>query len=45
MLFGPGGRPVTLTAGQTFVQVLQTGSPVTIVPGEEPARLPAGAPY
>jgi hypothetical protein len=45
MLFGPGGRPVTLTAGQTFVQVLQTGSPVTIVPGEEPARLPAGAAY
>jgi hypothetical protein len=37
LLFGPDGRPVRLTAGQTFVQVLQTGSTVTIVPGEEPA--------
>jgi hypothetical protein len=36
------GHPVTLTAGQTFIQVLQTGSKVTIVPGKEPARLPAG---
>jgi hypothetical protein len=37
------GTQVTLTVGQTFVQVLQTGSPVTIEPGEEvpvPTRIP-----
>jgi hypothetical protein len=37
------GKQVTLTVGQTFVQVLQTGSPVTIEPGEEvpvPTRIP-----
>jgi hypothetical protein len=31
------GNEVTLTVGQTFVQVLPTGSPVTIVPGTPPA--------
>jgi DUF3048 family protein len=30
------GKPVTLTVGQTFVQVLQTGSKVRFQKGEEP---------
>lgn len=37
--FGPGGTPVTLTAGQTFVQVLPVGSAVTIVRGTPPSAL------
>jgi hypothetical protein len=41
--FNAAGRPVTLTAGQTFVQVLQAGSTVTIVPGSEPAPPPPRA--
>jgi Protein of unknown function (DUF3048) N-terminal domain/Protein of unknown function (DUF3048) C-terminal domain len=34
--FDARGKQVTLTVGQTFVQVLQTGSKVTIVPGGPP---------
>jgi hypothetical protein len=34
--FDENGDPVTLTIGQTFVQVLQTGSKVTITPGDPP---------
>lgn len=34
--FDASGRPVTLTAGQTFVQVLPLGTEVTIVPGRVP---------
>jgi hypothetical protein len=30
------GRPVTLVPGQTFIQVVQTGSKVTIVAGTDP---------
>ena len=28
-LFGPDGKPITLTAGQTFVQVIDTDSTYT----------------
>jgi hypothetical protein len=34
--FDADGKPVTLTVGQTFVQVLQTGSKVTVTPGDPP---------
>jgi hypothetical protein len=33
LFFDESGDPVTLTVGQTFVQVLRTGSEVTITPG------------
>jgi hypothetical protein len=33
LLFGPGGKPITLTAGQTFIQVMQRSDLVTIKPG------------
>lgn len=36
-LFDADGDEVTLTVGQTFVQVLPTGSAVSIVPGSEPS--------
>ena len=36
LFFGPGGKPVTLTAGQTFVNVLQIGSAVKITAGTPP---------
>jgi Protein of unknown function (DUF3048) N-terminal domain/Protein of unknown function (DUF3048) C-terminal domain len=39
--FDRDGKQVHLTVGQTFVQVLPTGSKVTIRPGEEPS--PSGA--
>jgi hypothetical protein len=35
--YGPGGREVTLTAGQTFVQVMPVGSRVSIVAGRPAA--------
>jgi hypothetical protein len=38
--FTSDGEPVTLTIGQTFIQVLETGTKVTIVPGREPRRSP-----
>ena len=31
--FDDAGRPVVLTVGQTFINVLETGSPVTVVAG------------
>lgn len=37
--FDTNGRPVALNPGQTFVQVLETGSTVTIVPGVSPPPL------
>jgi hypothetical protein len=40
--FGPDGTPVTLTRGQTFVQVMETGTRVTVKDGVVPA--PAGSP-
>jgi len=36
LFYDAGGKPVTLTVGQTFVQVLQTGSKVTITAGDPP---------
>src|SRR4029078_4277314 len=45
--FDANGKQVTLTVGQTFVQVLQTGSKVTLTPGDPPPPpdppLPASA--
>jgi hypothetical protein len=43
-LFGPNGQPVTLTAGQTFVQVVPTGTKVSIKDGKVPPPLPAPRP-
>jgi hypothetical protein len=37
LLFDAKGRPVTLTTGQTFVQVIQTGTKVTVKDGKVPA--------
>src|SRR6185503_1485451 len=31
--FDKAGKPVTLTIGQTFIQVMQLSSPVTVTPG------------
>jgi hypothetical protein len=42
LLFGPDGKPVTLTVGQTFVQVIQIGTNVTYKLGKVPA--PAASP-
>jgi len=36
--FGPDGTPATLTIGQTFVQVMELGSSVTVEAGRPPAR-------
>jgi Protein of unknown function (DUF3048) N-terminal domain/Protein of unknown function (DUF3048) C-terminal domain len=41
--FDANGKQVTLTVGQTFVQVMPTGSTVRIEPGEEPDAAPPGA--
>jgi hypothetical protein len=38
--FTADGEPVTLTIGQTFIQVVETGTKVTIVSGTEPRRSP-----
>ena len=32
--FDKAGKPVTLTIGQTFIQVMQLSSPVTVTPGK-----------
>jgi len=37
LLYGPGGQPVTLTVGQTFVQVVPLGTVVTYKIGKVPA--------
>jgi len=42
LLFGPDGKPVTLTAGQTFVNVVGIGTAVTFTPGKPLA--PAASP-
>ena len=40
--FDSKGRPVTLTVGQTFVQVMPTGTKVTIKDGKRPPRRQTG---
>jgi hypothetical protein len=42
LLYGPDGRLVTLTAGQTFVQVLQFGYTFAINDGEPPPPIAPG---
>jgi hypothetical protein len=42
--FDSKGRPVNLTVGQTFVQVLPTGSLVTVKDGKVPKAMPKPAP-
>jgi hypothetical protein len=44
LLFDAAGQPVTLTIGQTFVQVIPTGTKVTVVDGKPVPRLPTVAP-
>jgi Protein of unknown function (DUF3048) N-terminal domain/Protein of unknown function (DUF3048) C-terminal domain len=51
LFFGPDGKPVTLTAGQTFVNVVQIGTAVRIKAGSPPpppspsdAPAPSGSP-
>ena len=41
LLYGPDKKPVTLTRGQTFVQVVQTGTKLTIKDGKVPPPPPA----
>jgi hypothetical protein len=43
LLFGPDGKPATLTPGQTFVQVVQTGTRITINDGTVPVPVPSQA--
>jgi hypothetical protein len=38
--FDKAGKPVTLTIGQTFIQVMQLSSPVTVVQGKNVALVP-----
>jgi hypothetical protein len=38
LFFDAAGEPVTLTVGQTFIQVMQTGTKVTIEAGGPPPR-------
>lgn len=40
LLFGPGGAPVNLTAGQTFVQVMATTDGVSVADGTIPQKAP-----
>jgi hypothetical protein len=42
--FGPDGAPATMTVGQTFVQVMELGTTVTIEAGGPPPRFGAGDP-
>jgi hypothetical protein len=44
LFFGPDGKPVTLTVGQTFIQVMPLGTKVTIRNGAGPAPMPPGTP-
>lgn len=37
-LFGPNGKAITLTAGQTFVQAVDIGTKITIKDGKVPPR-------
>jgi Protein of unknown function (DUF3048) N-terminal domain/Protein of unknown function (DUF3048) C-terminal domain len=47
LLYGPDGQPVTLTVGQTFVQVVPVGTAVTYKlgtpPGSAASPLPSGS--
>ena len=43
-LYGPDGNPVTLTVGQTFVQVVPIGTAVTYTLGKMPAPAASPAP-
>jgi hypothetical protein len=42
--FGPDGKPVRLTIGQTFVQVMPRGSKITISDGKVPPPPPVASP-
>jgi hypothetical protein len=42
LFYGSDGNPVTLTAGQTFVQVVPPGTPVRIVAGSRVVEVSAG---
>jgi len=44
LFFGPNGKPVSLTIGQTFIQVMPVGTKVTITNGAAPVRPPTGTP-
>jgi hypothetical protein len=44
LLFGPGGTPITLTAGQTFVQVIPLSYPFKIADGTLPSAASSAAP-
>jgi hypothetical protein len=41
IFFNADGARMTLTAGQTFVQVMQTGTKVTLLPGIPPPPEPS----
>jgi hypothetical protein len=43
-LYGPDGQPVTLTVGQTFVQVVPVGTKVTYKLGKVPAPSASASP-
>jgi hypothetical protein len=38
--FDAAGRPLTLTVGQTFIQVMETGSKLTFTPGKRAPTVP-----
>lgn len=42
--FGPDGKPVRLTIGQTFIQVMPRGSRITIADGKVPPPPPVATP-
>jgi hypothetical protein len=44
LFFGPNGQPVSLTIGQTFIQVMPVGTKVTITAGTARVRPPTGTP-
>ncbi len=44
LLFDDGGQPIVLTAGQTFVQVLPLGTPVTVRDGSPAPPAPRKGP-
>jgi hypothetical protein len=44
IFYGPNGQPVSLTIGQTFIQVMPTGTKVTIADGTAPERPPGTRP-
>ena len=44
LLFGPDGKPITLTVGQTFVQVIALSYDYSIKDGALPGASPSGSP-